>query len=217
MCLPAALARWDWITLPDVKPLYAFLWLGLLALLSACGPSAAEVDSLVAQAEDRVAATIYAQLTEAALANPTQTPQPSATQAPTATPQATATGIQVTATLTQSGPATDGCNLMTFREDVTIQDSEVVAGNATFTKTWLVENSGSCNWTPAYQLLFSHGDRMDGARTSQIGTTILSGDAGNISILLRAPTAPGEYTGWWTLASPLGEGFGHLSVVIIVP
>ncbi|UYN89450.1 MAG: hypothetical protein KIT08_10170 [Anaerolineales bacterium] len=184
-------------------------------LLVACGPSQAELDATLAAAQVHAVSTFAAQLTVAAEQNPsptpTETPEPTATTEPTAE-------VQVTMTLSATGAATmDPCNIMVFREDVTVPDGEIIAGGATFTKTWNVENAGTCNWSPAYQLLFSHGDRMDGARTSQIQRTILAGDSGNISILLRAPTASGEYTGWWTLATPLGEGFGHLSVVIIVP
>lgn len=187
----------------------------LPALLVACGPSQAELDATLAAAQVHAVSTFAAQLTAAAEQNPS--PTPTATPQPSPTSEATAE-VQVTMTLSATGAATmDACNIMIFREDVTVPDGEEIAGGATFTKTWTVENAGTCNWSPAYQLLFSHGDRMDGARTTQIQQTILAGDAGNISILLRAPTASGEYTGWWTLASPLGEGFGHLSVVIIVP
>jgi len=177
----------------------------LPALLVACGPSQAELDATLAAAQVHAVSTFAAQLTTAAEQNPSPTSEATAE-------------VQVTMTLSATGAATmDTCNIMIFKEDVTVPDGEEIAGGATFTKTWTVENAGTCNWSPAYQLLFSHGDRMDGARTTQIQQTILAGDAGNISILLRAPTASGEYTGWWTLASPLGEGFGHLSVVIIVP
>ncbi|QYK50374.1 MAG: hypothetical protein KF701_08230 [Anaerolineales bacterium] len=182
--------------------------------LAACGPSQAELDATLAAAEVYAISTFAAQLTNAAEQN--ATPTQTATHEPSATPQPTE--VQVTATLTTGTGATqDQCNVMVFREDITIPDGEVVAGGATFTKTWSVENAGTCNWSPAYQLLFSHGDRMDGARNTQLQRPILAGEVDNISILLKAPTAPGEYTGWWTLATPGGDGFGHLSVVIIVP
>lgn len=182
--------------------------------LAACGPSQAELNATLAAAEVYAVSTFAAQLTKAAEQNPS--PTPTATQKASAMPPATE--VQVTVTMEPSSNATqDACNVMVFREDITIADSEEVEGGATFTKTWSVENAGTCNWSPAYQLLFSHGDRMDGARTTQLQHSILAGAVDNISILLRAPTAPGEYTGWWTLATPSGDGFGHLSVVIIVP
>ncbi len=185
----------------------------LALLLAACGPSQAELDATLAAAQVHAVSTFAAQLTAAAEQNPS--PTPTATQEPSATPEPTAE-MQVTITVSGTASTTDTCNIMIFREDVTVPDGEVIAGGATFTKTWSVENAGTCNWSPAYQLLFSHGDRMDGARTSLLQEPILAGEAGNISILLRAPTTPGEYTGWWTLATPTGEGFGHLSVIIIV-
>lgn len=194
---------------------HLFLLVSLAAWLTACGPSAADIEATLAAAEVRAIATFAGQLTQAAEQNPSATPSPTPEPSPTleSTTQPT---LEVTLTLTTTGAA-DFCNVMTFREDVTIPDGEVITGGATFTKTWSVENSGTCNWSPAYQMLFSHGDRMDGARTSQLARPILAGNVGNISLSLRAPTAPGEYTGWWTLANPAGEGFGHLSVVIIVP
>lgn len=186
----------------------------LAAVLSACGPSPSEGEATLAAAEVRAIATFAGQLTQAAAANPTATPSP--TPEPTATlqPSQEAT-VQVSVTFTAA--TADSCNLMSFREDVTIPDGEIITGGATFTKIWSVENVGTCNWSPAYRMLFSHGDRMDGARDSQLSQTILAGNVGNIALSLRAPTGPGEYTGWWTLANPAGEGFGHLSIVIIVP
>lgn len=188
------------------------LLLGLL--LAACGPSEANIQATVAVAETNAVSTAYMQLTETALANPSATP----TLAPTATPMATNTPF--IAPTTAAGGAVSGtstCDVMTFVSDVTVSDGEEIAASTPFTKTWAVKNSGTCDWSTAYQVIYSSGDQMGGASSTTLTAAIAVGASGNISVELTAPATAGTYTGYWAIANAAGQAFGYLSVVIEVP
>lgn len=188
----------------------------ILALaVSACGPSEADIQATVAVAETNAVSTAYAQLTEFALANPSATP----TQAPTATPMPSSTPI-VTATAGATGggvSGTSGCDAMTFVSDVTVPDGEEIAAGTAFTKTWAVRNSGTCDWSTAYQLMYSSGDQMGGPSSQTLAAAVTVGANGNLSVELVAPSTAGTYTGYWAIANAAGQAFGYLSVVIEVP
>lgn len=190
------------------------LLLLLALLLAACGPSEAEIQATVAAAEIRAVSTAYAQLTEFALANPSATPTLPPTA--TATPTLLAT-LFATPTTGLGGGQPSGCDAMTFVADVTIPDGEEVAAGTSFTKTWSVRNSGTCDWTTAYQLIYMGGERMGGPNGVALTAAVPVGQTTNISVSLVAPATAGEYTGYWSIANAAGTAFGHLFLVIEVP
>lgn len=181
-------------------------------LLGACGFSEADVQATVAIAQSNAVQTVYAQFTEIALLtpSPTNTLQPTPTLFATTTPFATpTTGL--------SGGATGGCDAMTFVSDVTVSDGEEIAAGTPFTKTWQVKNTGSCDWSTAYQLMFSSGDQMGGPSSQNLSAAIAVGATGEVSVELVAPSTSGDYTGYWAIANAAGQAFGYISVVITVP
>lgn len=188
------------------------LSLAIAALfLSACGMSEADVQATVTVAQGNAVGTVYAQYTEWALLTPsaTNTLVPTSTPAITNTPFATAT--------TASGGAATGCDAMTFVSDVTVTDGEEIAANTPFTKTWQLKNSGTCDWSTAYQVVFSSGDQMGGPSSQTLSAAIAVGASGNVSVELIAPSTAGTYTGYWAVANAAGQAFGFFSVVIKVP
>lgn len=208
-----------------MKRLLLLPLLMLSLALTACGPSEADIQATVVVAETNAVSTAFIQLTEFALANPSATP----TEMPTATLQPTAT-LGATATLSAggaglgTGTGTGGtganatCDGMTYVSDVTVQDGDEIAAGTAFTKTWSVRNTGTCEWTTGYQLLYSSGDQMGGPSSSKpLTAAVTVGATGNISVELIAPATAGEYTGFWALANAAGQPFGYLSVVIKVP
>ena len=186
--------------------------LSLAALfLSACGLSEADVQATVNVAETNAVGTVHAQYTQFALLTPsaTNTLAPTSTPAIINTPLATATG--------GAGTSTSTCNVMTFVADVTVSDGEEIAAGTPFTKTWQVKNTGTCDWTTAYLLVYSSGEQMSGPTSQPLAAAIAVGATADISVQLTAPATAGEYTGWWAIADAAGAPFGFLSVVITVP
>ncbi len=125
---------------------------------------------------------------------------------PTDTSTATYTVVPDTATETQ--PATP-CNRAQFVSDVNYPDGSQVFVDSNFTKTWRLMNTGSCSWTSGYRIIFESGDRM-GAPDETVLTSgsIPPGATADISVDLKAPSASGNYRGYFRLKSPDNVVFG---------
>ncbi len=182
-------------------------------LFSACGPSEADIQATVAIAQSEAVQTVYAQFTQIALLTPSATN----TLSPTPTLAATNTPFPSPTTGLAGGAATGGCDVMAFVSDITVPDGQEEPANNPFTKTWQVKNSGTCDWSTEYQLIYSSGDQMGGPSSQTLPARIGVGTTGNISVELVAPATSGSYTGYWALVNLSGQAFGYLSVVIKVP
>lgn len=136
---------------------------------------------------------------------PTIAPAPVATQQPTTSP------------IVGSGP--NGCVLSAaFVADVTVPDNTVFAPNASFVKSWRVQNTGTCNWDAGYQLVFAEGNQMSGPASVPINVTAPGANL-DVSVNLKAPGLPSgtSYIGKWRLKASNGVIFGGVTVRIIVP
>lgn len=186
----------------------------LSLLLVSCGLSETDVLSTVAVAETNAVSTVHAQYTQIALLTPSVTNTPLATS----TPMATATpAVTATAGTGGTGGAATGCDAGAFVADVTVTDGEEIAAGTAFTKTWSVQNSGTCDWSTSYLLIFSSGDQMGGPTSTPLSQSVPVGTTSNVSVTLTAPSQAGDYTGYWAVANASGTAFLYLSVVITVP
>ena len=152
-------------------------------------------------------ATLNVLYTAAAL-----TKQASGGQIVTATPiTATATGAFPTlsgATPVRTAAPVLLCNAAAFISDVSIADGTIIGGGDDFTKTWRIQNVGTCSWTPSYSLVFVSGDRMGAPNALGLPGTVNPGQSINLSVNLTAPTGNGEYQGFWKLRDAAGALFG---------
>lgn len=199
--------------------LFLLLVIGALAL-SACNLTASEPTPTQVSLEvvyTSAAQTVEAQLTGTAAAQPTATFTPSPTQTPTETPTpaATSTPIPTLPPVSGGGATAAGCNDARFVADVTIPDGQQMAPGTTFTKTWRVQNSGTCAWNANYRLTFVSGDGMGGV-TTPINQTVNPGSTADISVTLTAPSTPKTYIGYWRLTTDTGQAFGTSLYVQIV-
>lgn len=141
------------------------------------------------------------------------------TQAPVAvtpsnTPDSGTSTPPLTATAT---PCTDDGK---YISDVTIPDGTAITAGTAFTKTWRVQNTGTCPWNVNYKLTFISGEAMSGPASAAL-SDVPPGGTLDISVNLVAPTSAGNFTGRWRLTNALGAQFGTngnpLTVVITVP
>lgn len=124
---------------------------------------------------------------------PTNTQVPSATNTPI--PSATQTPIP--------------CDHVTFIKDITVPDGTEMDPGQQFTKTWRLKNSGSCNWTPEYSLVFISGTSMGSPDSKQLtNNTVAPGDEIEVSVNLEAPYEPGTYRANYKLRNSDGIIFG---------
>lgn len=198
-------------------PRNMFLWIlvgllvisGIVALVSAFGGGSdgtEEVNAVYTNA----AATLAAQQL---LSSPTSTatatagtPTATATFIPLASPTLFTSQILPTNTSGAVSGAV-GCNNSAYVADVTIPDDTVVTSGQALTKTWKLQNTGSCAWTPTYKVSFVSGNAMGGAATP-IGVTVQPGQSGDISVTLKAPATAGDAIGYWILTNDSGQNFG---------
>ncbi|MBC7877693.1 MAG: hypothetical protein H7Y59_11040 [Anaerolineales bacterium] len=163
----------------------------------------------------------------------TQTPFPTVTLFPSATSLVSPTFIYYTATLGSLTPGTPtvtgtpptatvnpgalavGCNNLAFIRDVTIPAGTVIVKNKGFTKTWKVQNTGTCNWMYQYGLVLLSGDRY-GGKDIKIQKLVTVDDWSELSIHMTAPKKAGTYTSYWRMTNLDGIMFGATLVVSFV-
>jgi hypothetical protein len=106
--------------------------------------------------------------------------------------------------------STSICNWAQFIADVTIPDGTTVAPGAVFVKTWRLKNIGTCTWTTSYALVFSSGSAMGAPQPAAVNfpNSVAPGQTVDLSVTLTAPTALGQYIGFWKLRSSSGQIFG---------
>ena len=159
------------------------------------------------------ALTVEANLTQAAIQGPPTVPVvPTSTTAPPTVTLA----VSSPTTGAPAATATSDCDDADFVTDVTIPDGTVLDPNETFTKTWRLKNSGTCSWTPSYAVVFSNGDSMGGPATQALTGNVNPGQTMDISVNLKAPATPGDYTGYWKLRNAAGVTFATFYVTIKV-
>ena len=215
------------------KSYFPFVLMGvvLLLALSACGSPEAPAPTLDMNAVfTQVGATLEMGYTQTALAMPTatttNTPEPTLTPEPSATPQPliittpTATITPTFAGLASlyTNPATaNGCYNAALVEDVTVPAGTKADPGDTFTKTWRLINTGTCDWLADFKITYVGGN-LFGSDTTKIRQRVAVGNTGDISLAMVAPSGSGAVVSNWQLATNDGNLFGPvLTVSITLP
>lgn len=199
-----------------------FLWVlvgllvlsGIIALVSAFsggGSGEDEVNAVYTNA----AATLEAQQLTLEASAPSATPTvvtstPTITVTPFASPTlfpTIASSGGTTGGTGGTGSTAVGCSNSQFVSDVTIPDDTAMTPGQTFTKTWKLQNTGTCAWTTAYKVSFVSGNAMGGAATP-LTVAVQPGQSGDISVSMTAPATAGDAIGYWILTNDSGQNFG---------
>lgn len=193
------------------KALIQILFLAFF--LSACSAGAASPTSEMSLEEIYTAAamTVTARAAE-------QTPPPSPTYTLTPTPDITSTSSPTSVPSSNDNTSFSGgasCDSSIYLSDVTIPDGTVLSPGASFTKTWSVQNTGSCTWTTAYSVAYLSGDAMGGSAAA-LSAAVSPGGSIQVSVGMTAPSSAGSYTGYWKLKNAEGVFFGEVIYVQIV-
>ena len=158
--------------------------------------------------------TVEARLTQAAALTPAASPQPSPTQAvasPTPQPRPSATQPKPTNTRPPAvATATRVCDSAAPGNpiDVTIPDDTQMQPGQSFTKTWRLQNVGTCTWDRNYTIAVFSGDAMGAPVAVQLPDAVAPGGSLEISVDLTAPLSAGSYQGNWKLRNASGAWFG---------
>ncbi|NLC13269.1 MAG: hypothetical protein GX768_04420 [Chloroflexi bacterium] len=131
----------------------------------------------------------------------------------TATPSPTSELTQTPTITTTAEPCTISAVLI---GDVTIPAGTVLKPGQAFTKTWRVQNNGTCEWKD-YKLVYVRGSRMGGNSPSSL-RAIQPGETFDLSLEMTAPSYHGPYEGVWQIQTEKGSLIGlELKVVIGIP
>ena len=205
-------------------------------VLTACNIGATpaptiDVNAVYTAAAGTAIANFSQQMTETAMAA-SPTPPPTNTAQPLPTPLPTfpagVVGVVPTSLAGTGTPAVfntpgtfttpvgtlagSSCNNSAFIADVTVPDGTIMKPGQDFTKTWAIQNTGTCKWDDGYTLAFVQGDNMDGYNITLKKTSdfVAPGSSVNFSIKMTAHLAPGKYTGCWKMQDDKGFFFGTL-------
>jgi hypothetical protein len=184
-----------------------------LLALAACNLPTQADGSLPTPNVTQAYQTVEAHLTAASQASPVAT-TPAPTDTGLATPTATTTVIPPSATLprptsiaTQGRPcdqAAAGSPLF----DVTIPDDSQMAPGQSFTKTWRLQNAGSCTWSRSYAVTFFSGEQLSAPPSVGLNGDVLPGQTVDVSVDMTAPQTPGIYQSNWKLRNAANVLFG---------
>jgi hypothetical protein len=188
------------------------LFLLISLLLSSCLPSpvnAAQLTPKASTAEAAIIQTVVGNFAQQTATAPTNTATPTPTETPTGslTPTLTSTPTNTSTIQLPVAPSIP-CYSAAFIEDLTIPDGTQITAGTDFTKTWRLQNTGSCVWTTDYQVLFDNGDLLGGPSSFTLPNFVNPGQTVDISVNLTAPHNTGTYEGFWKLEAPNGTIFG---------
>ena len=140
--------------------------------------------------------TVMARLTEAALKTPILTPTPTNTLAPSPTAALVTATLRPTSAPTSAPVATCDQASPGNPIDVTIPDDTKLAPGQTFTKTWRLQNSGTCTWA------------MGEPASVPMPKSVAPAETVDISVDLVAPQTAGTFLGNWKLRNAANAWFG---------
>ncbi len=133
------------------------------------------------------------------------TPAPTHEAPPTASSSApSAVSPTASAAATTSGSPSACTDAAAFVADVTIPDYSHFDVHATFTKTWRVQNTGTCPWTTAYTAVYSSGTQLGSPLSIPLSSTA-PGATSDISANMAAPSADGTYKIFYELHNAAGQ------------
>lgn len=95
-----------------------------------------------------------------------------------------------------------------FIADVTVLDDEIMPPTLGFTKTWRLENAGTCTWDTNYAVVFVSGDQLDAPDRVPLTQEVPPEEVIDISVQMTAPNLDGTYRSEWLLENELGTQFG---------
>ena len=127
-------------------------------------------------------------------------------------------------TLPSSGSVTTGfavgCNNAELIGE-TIPDGTIIHPAKQFSKSWSLQNTGTCRWDEGYSFDFKSGDQMQGnnvviTKQSSSGDFTAPGHSQTFVIPMWSPGTAGEYKGIWQMKGDDGNWFGSAVWVDII-
>ncbi len=140
------------------------------------------------------------------------TPVPLDTSTPR--PSVVATAASPSNTQPAPPPLASCTSNSAYVTDVTIPDGTVLPPGTAFTKTWRVQNNGTCAWNTSYALILVGGAPLASQNAFPV-PELTPGAIADISIPMVAPLVTGAYSSIWRVRDSLGAPFGSNFTAVI--
>jgi hypothetical protein len=98
----------------------------------------------------------------------------------------------------------------------TVEDDTIFKPGEHFTKTWVIENSGKCDWIEGSTWAYFSGEAMGVTQPLPLLDLPAPGGQLTITVPMTAPLKPGSYRGEWRLRAPWGEFYNRAFYLQIV-
>ena len=192
------------------KLILIMAWVSVM--LAACGgnPPPLTPTISVADVQTMAVSTFAFSLTQTAQALPTNTPTeiPIPTNTVVVFNTFAPFGTNAGTTVAGLSSPTASCYGLLFINDISIPDDSQMLPGQQFTKTWLVQNTGGCNWQPGFKWTLISGNPMGGS-TVTLSQVVTPGTQYQISVPMIAPNTTGEAVGTWKMSDANGTFFGQ--------
>jgi len=109
----------------------------------------------------------------------------------------------------------NGCLNAVLVSEVTVHSGTQFKPNETFTKTWLIKNTGTCSWSRDYKIAHVAGDLL-GTNTTSIHQRVAPGAIATISLSMTAPNRTGTISTSWQMGADDRRLFGQLLTFSII-
>ncbi len=187
-----------------------------LASCTTTTPVPVQPTTALTQASTELQATINSLETQLAVPTNTATIAPTSSPAatptlpptPTLTPISLPTGTPVATASPTSTPVSANCNVAALVANLTIPNGTAVTPGTKFVKSWRLQNTGSCTWSPEYRIVWVNGDWLGGPTYSVILVSVPPGGMIDLSLQLTAPSASGIFRANYEMSDASGNLFG---------
>lgn len=92
-----------------------------------------------------------------------------------------------------------------FLSDVTYPDNTTIEAGETFTKTWEIQNTGTCSWGPGYKLEFVSGEFTEVTSLADPFPQVEPSGTVELSVVVTAPLTAEIHKGAWVIKRPEGD------------
>jgi hypothetical protein len=205
--------------LSRIGVLLSLLWVAACSSATPTSPPTPDLNPI----RTDVAATVWAQVTQAVQLTPSVTPMPSptVTALPTST-RAASPSPSLTVTLSLGTPGTPpsaGTNQAQWVSQ-SVADGTTLAPDEAFTMTWTLKNVGTATWTAKYLFRYFGGDSFGAANEIPLGQEVPPGGTVDITLKMKAPATAGNYVSNWVMSTENRSNFKEpvfLKITVAAP
>ena len=181
----------------------------LFLLLSGCVTSTSDALELTQTFESAVGTAIVETIA-ASLPQTEGSPEPTSqvSEIPASEVQTTATAeILPTKTQTPIPPTATAIPTPCYRAELveeTVPDGSKFSPGKAFAKTWIIRNTGVCEWTEDFRWVLVDGEDFDGVTDVTLNQNIQPGEDLRVLLELKAPMFSGTYKGTYQILTEEG-------------